>query len=242
MSPATEPLFVEIARAARVFVLRRVEADAIQLRIGKPRIRRPLTSLAKDTLRALTFQFANVLTGRCNPSLATIARAAGCSESSVKRHLPALRIAGYLEWRPGKRKRMRTRRGWRIVRAANRYQLTCPGQYLAELHAWLLRRFQGKHRHLIKLVVSRLTPPTAEAMETARIVDALAQDLRPSLNRMTPPPAQPSPIRDTDPPSQGPPGPQGSVEIAGVKVADPELGSVLSRLWAGLEKRESSED
>src|SRR5512144_2941666 len=168
VSNTTNSILTEIVRAARAFILRRVERDAIELRPDNPRVRGPLTSVAKDVLRTMTFQFANILTGLCHPSLATIAAATGCSESSVKRHLPSLREAGYVEWRPGPRKRVLTRKGWREVRSSNRYHLTCPEQYLSELHAWLTRIFRNRHGHLIKLVVNRFTPHSREAKEETK--------------------------------------------------------------------------
>ncbi len=253
MSHTTNSILAEIVRAGRAFTLRRAEMDAITLRPKKPRVRGPLTSGAKDVLRTLTFQFANALTGLCHPSLATLAAATGCSKSSVKRHLPSLREAEYVEWRPGPWKRVLTRKGFRKVRSSNRYHLTCPNRYLSELHAFLTRVFRGRHGHLIKLVVSWFTPQNKEAKkdandeakadvkEAATIVETLARDLKPGATRTVSSPAPTgrpvSPTMVSDPPSQGPPRPETSAEIGGVQVADPKLASVLATLWTGLEQR-----
>ncbi len=231
-------VYIELVRHARAFLMGVLAEDAIALRPNRPRARGPLTPLAEKVYRTLIFHFENVLTGLCFPSIATLAKTAGCADNSVKRFLPALYEAEYLIWRKGKRKRIRTRAGWRVVRDSNRYRILCPRRYLAALRRALLKATGGRYGHVVAAVVARFTPPSEEAKEAAKVIETLAQDLRPSPNRAAPPPA---PTQDTDPPSQGPPVPQGSVEMAGVQVEDPALGSVLARLWAGLEQRERSE-
>lgn len=235
MSQRADPAataYVDLVRLAHAFIMRAMAEDAIALRPDRPRVRSPLTPLAEKIFRVLIFHFENLLTGLCFPSLATIAKASGCADSSVKRLLPALFQTEYLRWRPGKRKRVRTRAGWRVVRGSNHYQPLCPRRHLAALRRALIKASGGRFGYLIQAVVSRFTPPTEEARATEKIVVALAEDLRPSSTRTV------SPTQSTDPPSQAPPAPQGSVEIGGVRVDDPKLGSVLSGLWAALEKRE----
>ena len=63
-------------------------------------------------LRALLFHFANVVTGRCDPSYETLARAAGVARSTVAVALRRLEAAGLLE---------RIRRQAGPVRSSNAY-------------------------------------------------------------------------------------------------------------------------
>ena len=58
-----------------------------------------LTRAAVDILGALLFVFANLKDGRCFPSYARIADAAGCAERTVGRCLPDLEAAGFVSWR-----------------------------------------------------------------------------------------------------------------------------------------------
>lgn len=58
-------------------------------------------------LRALANRFHNRATGRCDPSLAAIARAAGVARSTAALALTRLRAAGFLDW---------TRRGVTVSR------------------------------------------------------------------------------------------------------------------------------
>ncbi len=63
-------------------------------------------------LRALLFGFANVVTARCDPSFDTLARASGCSRSTVAVALGRLEAAGLVE---------RVRRQVGRVRYSNAY-------------------------------------------------------------------------------------------------------------------------
>jgi DNA-binding MarR family transcriptional regulator len=58
-------------------------------------------------LRAIANRFHNRVTGRCDPSLGAIARAAGVARSTAALALARLRAAGFLEW---------TRRGVTVSR------------------------------------------------------------------------------------------------------------------------------
>jgi hypothetical protein len=58
-------------------------------------------------LRAIANRFHNRVTGRCDPSLAAIARAAGVARSTAALALGRLRSAGFLDW---------TRRGVTVSR------------------------------------------------------------------------------------------------------------------------------
>src|SRR5512143_2984955 len=84
VSEQPELTYPDIVRFARVFLMTVLVTDAIALRPDKPRARGPITPLAEKLFRILLFEFENVLTGLCNPSLATIRMTAGCAESSVK--------------------------------------------------------------------------------------------------------------------------------------------------------------
>lgn len=57
-----------------------------------------ITRAAVDIMRALLFQFANMRDGRCIPSHARIAEAAGCHERTAGRCLAALEDVGLVGW------------------------------------------------------------------------------------------------------------------------------------------------
>lgn len=93
------------------------------------RRRGEITRAAVDILRALLMQFANLKDGRCFPSYAKIAEAAGCAERTVGRCLPDLEAAGLVRW-VHRIRRMRERVAglfgamagdWRVVRTSNAY-------------------------------------------------------------------------------------------------------------------------
>lgn len=235
MSQDAKSPLADMVRHARAFLLMAMVADAIALRPDRPRARGPLTPLAEKIFRVLVFHFENVLTGLCSPSIATIAKTAGCADSSVKLLLVALCRTEYVTWKKGKRKRVLTRKGWRVVRASNRYRITCPFAHLEALRRLLIKVYGGRHGPLIQAVVTRFTPPSEEAKAVTQIVDTLATDLRPSPARTT---QTDTSTQDTDPPSQAPPEAAEGLEIGGVRVDDPKLGSVLQGLWTALEKRE----
>jgi DNA-binding MarR family transcriptional regulator len=64
-------------------------------------------------LRALANRFHNRVTGRCDPSLGAIARAAGVARSTAALALARLRAAGFLEW---------TRRGVTVSRRVRGFE------------------------------------------------------------------------------------------------------------------------
>lgn len=88
-----------------------------------------LTRAAVDILGALLFVFANLKDGRCFPSYARIADAAGCAERTVGRCLPDLEAAGFVSWRHRIRRAREYVAGlagvgamdWRIMRTSNAY-------------------------------------------------------------------------------------------------------------------------
>jgi Helix-turn-helix domain len=93
------------------------------------RHRGQLTRAAVDILRALLFQFANLRDGRCFPSYARLAEAAGACERTVGRCLPDLEAAGFVRW-VHRIRRVRERvaglagigaTDWRVVRTSNAY-------------------------------------------------------------------------------------------------------------------------
>lgn len=233
MTKPAELTYPDIVRLTRAFIMQSLLIDAVALRPEKPRVRGPLPPLADRVFRVLLFQFENVLTGLCMPSIATIAASAGCVESSVKRHLRALAETEYLTWRHGKRKRVWTRKGWRVVRSSNRYRLLCPRRHLDALRRTLVNACKGRHGPLIQAVIARFSPPTEEQKEAEKIVATLAADMRPSAARTSPAPEPENPTKLPSPSS-------GPVEVAGVRVEDPQLGSVLAKLWAAMEKREQT--
>lgn len=230
MTTHSEPQIPDIIRHIRAFIMVSIAADAVALRPDIPRVRGPLPPLARDIFRTLVFGFENILTGLCVPSLATIAGTSGCSQSSVKRLLVALYQTEYLSWKHGKRKRVWTKKGWRIVRSSNRYQIFCPRRHLAALRRALLKAFGGKGGPLIQKLIARYTPPTEEAKAATEMVETLAADLRPHPARTSATEEPPTPSR--------PPTAEGPVEVGGMTINDPKLGSVLAGLWAAMEKQE----
>lgn len=231
MPQQPEPTFADMVRFTRAFILSVLLADSIALRPDRPRVRGPITPLAEKIFRVLMFEFENVLTGLCFPSIAVIAKTAGGSESQTKELLKALQRTEFLTWRHGQRKRVLTRKGWRVVRSSNRYRLLCPRRHLNALRRHLIQRMGGKLGTAMQALIARYTPPTKEQKATAEIVQTLADDLRPSASRA-------DTTTGSDPPPRAPPTTEGAVDVGGVRVEDPKLGSVLAGLWAALEKQE----
>lgn len=231
MAANSEPTIPDIVRYIRAFILMSLAEDAVALRPDRPRVRGPLTPTAQIIFKTLVCCFENVITGLCMPSIATIAGTAGCSQSSVKDLLGALYRTEYLTWKHGKRKRVMTRKGWRVVRSSNRYRIFCPTRHISALRRMLIKAFGGKCGPLIQKLIARYTPPTEEAKATTEIVEALAADLRPSSART-------SAAAEPNPPSRIPTPAQGPVEVGGITVDDPKLGNVLAGLWAAMERRE----
>ena len=85
-----------IDRNARARLM--VHAEALDRRTHQPGQHGGcLKRTALAVLRALLFHFANVITGRCDPSFDTLARAAGVARSTVAVALGRLEAAGLLE-------------------------------------------------------------------------------------------------------------------------------------------------
>jgi len=93
------------------------------------RRRGEITRAAVDIFHALLFKFANLDDGRCFPSRARIAEAAGCVERTVGNCLPDLEAAGLLTW-VNRIQRVRERVAglgglwattWRVIRTSNAY-------------------------------------------------------------------------------------------------------------------------
>jgi hypothetical protein len=70
----------------------------VMLLADASRRRGNITRAAVDIMRALLFQFANLKDGRCIPSHARLAEAAGCHERTAGRCLQALEEAGLVGW------------------------------------------------------------------------------------------------------------------------------------------------
>jgi hypothetical protein len=93
-----------------------------------------LTPKYIDVLEALLWKFHNALSGLCFPSLAKIAKEAGCSPSTVAEALKALDATGVLSW-VNRIARIRERcedlfgnmgTRWRIIRTSNAYHFHDP--------------------------------------------------------------------------------------------------------------------
>jgi len=100
-----------------------------------------ITRAAVDILAALLFVFANLRDGRCFPSYARIAEAAGCAERTVGRCLPDLEAAGFVSWVHRIRRAREYVAGlagiggvdWRVMRTSNAYDFpACAKQKPAE--------------------------------------------------------------------------------------------------------------
>jgi alkylated DNA nucleotide flippase Atl1 len=62
------------------------------------RHRGAITRAAEDILAVLLYVFANLKDGRCFPSYARLAEAAGCAERTIGRCLPDLEAGGFVSW------------------------------------------------------------------------------------------------------------------------------------------------
>jgi hypothetical protein len=96
----------------------------LMLLADESRRRGNITRAAVDIMRALLFQFANMKDGRCIPSYARLAEAAGCCERTVGRCLAALEDVGLVAWIHRVRRIKETVAGalvTRVVRTSNSY-------------------------------------------------------------------------------------------------------------------------
>lgn len=227
---AQSPKSVEYNRKVRYYIFLALAKDVKALRPDRPRIRTPITHQCEAVFETLIFAFQNAESLFCNPSISSIADTTGCCERSVQRHLNALRQTEFLSWRHGKRKRVRTRKGDRIVCSSNEYRIFCPRRHLKAVRCQLIRASGGKNGPEIQAALCRFTPPTEEARACAEVVQSMAADLHPRAPR----PVHPA---GHDPPVQTPPGAKEGelTEVAGMRVCDPR--GALARLWDALERR-----
>ncbi len=113
-------------------------------------------------LRALLFGFANVATGRCDPSFDTLARAAGVARSTVAVALRRLEAAGLLT---------RIRRQVGLIRHSNAYvfpRISPKSEFRPQTH----------HQKKSEPLSASAVPATPMAMEAvlARVRAALRAD------------------------------------------------------------------
>ncbi len=93
------------------------------------RRRGDLTRAAIEIFEALIYRFANLRDGRCFPSYARLADAAGCAARTVGRCLPDLERLGLIAWIHRLRRLREPVAGlagigatdWRVVRTSNAY-------------------------------------------------------------------------------------------------------------------------
>lgn len=78
-----------------------------------------------EVFEVLLFKFHNGPSGRCFPSLAAIAKATGCAQSTVKLALRALQSLGFLTW-VNRLRRAVVDGVRRVLRTSNGYQLRLP--------------------------------------------------------------------------------------------------------------------
>jgi hypothetical protein len=94
------------------------------------RRRGELTRAAVEIFEALLYRFANLRDGRCFPSYARLADAAGCAARTVGRCLPGLERLGLIAWIHRLRRLREPVAGlpgvgatdWRVVRTSNAYR------------------------------------------------------------------------------------------------------------------------
>jgi DNA-binding transcriptional ArsR family regulator len=136
-------------RARVVFLAERLDANSHQPGQHGGCLKRS----GLQVLKVLIFHFHNVHCGRCDPSLETIAKAAGMARSTVVEALKRLEDAGIIE---------RIRRAqWimhygrkRLVQWSNAYLLNVPNQF---------RKEEGDYANSAKVSGSGNRPPTTAA-------------------------------------------------------------------------------
>jgi hypothetical protein len=91
-----------------------------------------ISAKAFAVLQALLWQFHNAKSGRCFPSYATLAEAAGCARSTVAEAIKALEDAGLMTWVIRLKRVREWRQGLgmrvRVLRASNGYRFEDPGK------------------------------------------------------------------------------------------------------------------
>jgi hypothetical protein len=97
---------VPVDRNQKIRIMHLARCLARQKAIGPQR--GVITRAALDVLGALLWGFHNAASGRCYPSLARIAEAAGCARSTVQEAIKALESAAILTWH----NRLVRRREW----------------------------------------------------------------------------------------------------------------------------------
>ena len=107
-------------------------------------------------LRALANRFHNRSTGRCDPSLAAIARAAGVARSTAALALTRLRGAGFLDW---------TRRG---VMVSRRVRGTEAGMFAQVSNAYRLAAAPPAIPEPVQLAVGLLLNSKSESRAETR--------------------------------------------------------------------------
>jgi DNA-binding transcriptional ArsR family regulator len=111
-------------RARLIFLAERLDANTRQPKQHGGCLKR--TGL--QVLRVLLFHFHNVANGRCDPSLDSIAAAAGMARSTVVEALKRLEAAGILE-RIRRARWIRQSGRMRCVQWSNAYRLNVPTRY-----------------------------------------------------------------------------------------------------------------
>ncbi len=102
-------------------------AEALDRRTHEPgRHGGDLKRTGLAVLKALLFIFANAVTGRCDPSLETLARMAGCARSTVAEALNRLEAAGLVR-RVARWRAVAANGGLVVVRASNAYSFPAAG-------------------------------------------------------------------------------------------------------------------
>ena len=118
-------------------------------------------------LRALLFSFANVVTGRCDPSFDTLAVASGCARSTVAVALGRLEAAGLLE---------RVRRQVRMTRFSNAYRFPAAEVVLSSSETGKSEfRAQTTTNQKPNPLSARAVPAAAASVEPLPMAVALAR-------------------------------------------------------------------
>jgi DNA-binding MarR family transcriptional regulator len=155
-------------RARLIFLAERMDANTREPRKHGGCLKR--TGL--QVLRILLFHFHNVASGRCDPSLETIAKAAGMARSSVVKALARLEAAGIIE-RIRRARWVRTNGRKRCVQWSNAYLLNVPSCF---------RKDEGDYAISAKSSESGKKPPTTAA--DIKNQSPMPADLAASLARL----------------------------------------------------------
>jgi DNA-binding MarR family transcriptional regulator len=170
-------------RARLIFLAERMDANTREPRKHGGCLKR--TGL--QVLRILLFHFHNVASGRCDPSLETIAKAAGMARSSVVKALARLEAAGIIE-RIRRARWVRTNGRKRCVQWSNAYLLNVPSCFRKDEGDYAIAEKSSKSGNRPETTKAdiQIQPPMPEnvAAALARLGNAMAARAQVENQRM----------------------------------------------------------